>query len=174
MSEDEPVVEVAENGPTPDAPAQPEQPIVPAPVPVPPKRRRCWVNILLGLLIFACGAVTGGGVALRVAWNRVAMTMQHPEQAPGKATQRLTRMLRLDEKQAAEVRAILERRFEAIGALRREIGPRVDTELESIRDEISAVLRPDQVQRWTRIYDNLRPRLFSPKLKEKPPHRPTN
>ena len=170
MSEDVPVVEVAEGAPIPAAPAPP---VAPVPAAVPRKRRRWLVNILLGLLIFACGAVTGGGVALRVAWNRVATTLRHPEQAPANATQRLTRMLRLDEQQSAEVRAILERRFEAIGALRREIGPRVDTELQAIRDEISAVLRPDQVQRWTRIYDNLRPRMFPAPGQEKRPHRPT-
>lgn len=167
MSEDEPVVEVAEEAPIPAAAA----PAVPVPAAVPRKRRRWLANILLGLLIFACGAVTGGGVALRVAWDRVSTTLRHPEEAPAKATQRLTRMLRLDEKQSAEVRAILERRFEAIGALRREIGPRVDTELQSIRDEVSAVLHPDQVQRWTRIYDNLRPRMFPPPGQETHPRR---
>lgn len=171
MSEDEPVVEAVEDAPVPDTPAPPETPIV---APLPAKSRRWMVNILLGLLIFACGAVTGGGVALRVAWNRVSTTLQHPEQAPAKSAQRLTRVLRLDEKQSAEVKAILERRFETIGALRREIAPRIDAELESLRDEISAVLHPDQVQRWTRIFDNLRPRLFSPNLKEKPQHRPAN
>jgi hypothetical protein len=131
-------------------------------------------NVLLGLLIFACGAVTGGGVALRVAWNRVSTTLQHPEQSPANAAKRLTRMLRLDEKQSDEVKAILEHRFQAIAGLRREMGPRIDEELESIRDEISAVLRPDQVPRWTRIYDNLRPRLFAPGAKDKPLRRSAN
>ena len=169
MAEDVPVVEVAEEAPIPAAPA----PAAPVPAAVPHRRRRWLVNILLGLLIFACGAVTGGGVALRVAWNRVATALSHPEEAPAKATQRLTHVLRLDAQQSAEVKAILERRFEAIGALRREIGPRVDAELQSIRDEVSAILRPDQVQRWTRIYDNLRPRMFPGPGQEKRPHRPT-
>jgi hypothetical protein len=141
---------------------------------VPGRRRRWLVKILLGLLIFSCGAVTGGGVALRVVWNRVATTLRYPEQAPAKAAQHLTRVLRLDEEQSAEVKAIFERRFQAIAALRREIGPRVDSELQSIRDEISAVLRPDQIKRWTRIFDNLRPRFFSSSGREAAPRRPAN
>ncbi len=171
MSEDESVVEISEAPPEAELPAESVQ-AVPSP---PPRRKRGWLlNLLLGLLIFSCGAVTGGGVALHIAWNRVTATLQHPEQAPEGAAKRLTRILRLDDKQAAEVKAILEHRFQDIAALRREMGPRVDEEVQAIRDEISAVLRPDQVQRWEKLFDTLRPRLFSPGGKEKPPRRLAN
>jgi len=118
------------------------------------------VNILLGLLIFACGAVTGGGVVARAAWNRVSTAMHYPEQMPERAAQHLTKALRLDKEQSAEVRAILERRAKTIAALRSEIAPRIDIELQAIKDEISAVLRPEQAKRWIRIFDGLRPKVF--------------
>ena len=71
-------------------------------------------------------------------------------------------MLRLDDKQSVEIKTILERRFQNIATLRSEISPRMEEELQSIRDEISAVLRPDQAKRWGKIFDTLRPRLFAP------------
>ena len=161
MSEDKPVVDAVEAVSGCEAPAETEPSAAPAPVPRPRGRVRRWtVNILLGLLIFSCGAVTGGAVVARAAWNRVSTSLQYPEQMPTRAAQHLTRLLRLDEEQAASVKAILKRRAEAIAALRGEIAPRIDAELEGIRNEISAVLRPDQVKRWNRIFDDLRPKVF--------------
>ncbi len=187
MAEEEPNVEAAQVPPEPTPPeaapaglthAEPVlagEPIAPGSSSPAPARRgtgRWIVNILLGLLIFACGAVTGAGVVARITWNRVAASLQHPDQLPANAAQRLSRVLKLDEKQTAEVKSILDRRFQTISALRREIAPRVDAELQSVHDEISAVLRPDQAKRWDRLFDTLRPRILSPGAKGKGPGRP--
>ena len=162
MSEEEPIVGAVERVPAPNGPVQAEPPKAAVTACAPRRKCRCLVNILLCLLIFACGAVTGGGAAVHFTWKRIAATMQHPEQVPEKAAQRLARVLRLDDAQSAEVKTILEKRFQNIAALRSEIAPRMDEELQSLRDEISAVLRPDQVKRWERLFDTLRPRLFAP------------
>jgi hypothetical protein len=159
MSADEPVVDVAEERAAPDTPAPAEMPAV---APAQGRGRRWTLNILLGLLIFACGAVTGGGVVARMAWNRVSTAIQYPEQMPERAAQHLTRILRLDKAQSAEVKAILQRRARAISEARSGIAPRIDVEVRGIRDDISAVLRPDQVKRWIRIFDDLRPKVFPP------------
>jgi hypothetical protein len=159
MSADAPVIEAVVEDVVPDAPAPPETPLA---VPVPGRGRRWFVNILLGLLIFACGAVTGGGVVARAAWNRVTTAIQYPEQMPERAAQHLTRLLRLDKAQSAEVRAILQRRAKAISEARSEMAPKIDVEVQGIRDDISAVLRPDQAKRWIRIFDDLRPKVFPP------------
>ena len=161
MEDDTTAVDIAEAEPDFEASAQSALPAAPAPAPRRRGRVRRWtVNILLGLLIFSCGAVTGGGVVARAAWNRVSTSLQYPEQMPARAAQHLTRLLRLDEEQSASVKEILKRRAETIAALRGEIAPRIDAELEGIRDEVSAVLRPEQVKRWNRIFDDLRPKVF--------------
>ena len=159
MSDNEPVVESGETPSVPDTPTAPETGAV---VPPPRRGRRWLVNILLGLLIFVCGAVTGGGVVARAAWNRVSTALHYPEQIPDRAAQHLTRVLRLDKNQSAEVKAILQRHAKTVAEVRREIAPKIDTEVQAIRDEVSAVLRPDQVKRWIRIFDDLRPRVFPP------------
>ncbi len=167
MSEEEMIVKEGESLSAPEAPeatAVPDTDIsIVAPVSAAPTKKRRWIlNILLGLLIFACGAVTGGGVVARAAWNRVTTAIQYPEQMPERAAQHLTRILRLDKEQSTQVKAILQRRAKAIAEARQEIAPQIDVEVQGIRDDISGVLRPDQVKRWTRIFDDLRPKVFPP------------
>ena len=127
-----------------------------------PKRR--WLHaFLLGGLILGCGMVIGSGLTLTVLWNGLRQARQHPEQAPDRITKHLQRRLKLDEEQTEAVREIVTRRHRNLEEMRAEIQPRVEAELEEARKEIEAVLTPEQVAKWNRMYQMMQRRLMPPR-----------
>lgn len=133
----------------------------PAPLPR-PKRRRRWVTVLLALVIFGAGFVGGGGTAVLVIVRRVQHTLRHPGEAPRRITRRLQRRLKLTDEQAEKVLAVVTRRQQALLAIRREVQPRVLTEIEGAYADVADLLDDAQRDRWRRIYDSLRSQWLPP------------
>lgn len=125
-------------------------------------RRRWLLMTSLGLLILASGMVLGGILTAHVLWNRLVYNLQHPENVPALAARHLAWRLGLDKQQTGELRSILDAHFNHVRKIRVEFRPRVEGELEQLRSDISAILRPDQVQRWQTSFDNLRAKLQPP------------
>jgi len=145
-------------------------PITPVPQPELPRPRRRWLRTtLFGMSILICGMVIGSGLTLRVLWVQLTEAIQNPDQMPERITHRMTRVLDLTEEQALEVRAILNREYYALESLRAEIAPRVQAELDKTRDEIVAVLDPDQARRWLKRFEFLRKRWTPPAAANLPP-----
>jgi hypothetical protein len=131
--------------------------VQPRPVPLlPPRRRRRWLTVLLGLVILGCGAIIGAGVALVVVRDRVLYALRHPEEMPARVTARLRRTLGLTEQQTEKVRVIVERRHAALQMIRRFVQPRVEAQLENFREDVAAVLSPPQAEAWRSHFDALR------------------
>ena len=128
-------------------------------LPAPPRPSR-WPTLLLAGVIFVGGFVAGAGMAVVVIVNRVQYAIHHPYQAPRRITKVLRKRLRLNNRQAREVQAILTRRQEALMAIRREVHPRVTAELERTHRQIEAVLNERQKRKWRRLFNQLRARWF--------------
>jgi hypothetical protein len=129
----------------------------PAPLPVQGKRRRLR-SILLGMVILLAGIAIGSGVTLFVVHRLVLHAIHHPEEAPYKVSSRLQSKLDLTDAQTATIRDIVAGRQKHIQAIRREAQPKVQRELEAAREDIAAVLNPDQAKRFREQFDRLRNR----------------
>jgi len=70
--------------------------------------------------------------------------IKHPEQVPARATTRLAQRLDLSDEQRAEVEQILRRRLQLLTAIRRQLRPQIDGQLDGLREDIAEVLNDDQ------------------------------
>ncbi|MCE9547732.1 MAG: hypothetical protein K8T25_19855 [Planctomycetia bacterium] len=133
----------------------------PAPLPV-PQRRRWWKPVLLLLVGFICGGVVGIGGTLKVIDNRVQEAIHHPERMPERLAARLTSRLSLSPKQRAEVLAILQTRQRQMLSIRHRVQPEVETVLDGVEGDISAILDPKQREKWLHDIHYLRDRFTPP------------
>ena len=137
-----------------------------APTSLPKPRRRWWVTLLLSLVIFAAGAVVGAGLTVAVAVKRIQHAIMHPEEAPRHITDHLRSKLDLTDEQASAVLLIVTKRQAALQAIRAEVHPRVETELEGAFADVDKLLTPKQSAAWRtmvkRLRDNWMPPLYVP------------
>ncbi|MBI4579270.1 MAG: hypothetical protein HY718_06180 [Planctomycetes bacterium] len=126
-------------------------------------RRRVLRTVLLSVVLLISGAAIGAGVTMLVLVRGVQFGIRHPELFPARATHRLRSFLDLTDEQARRVEAILTERQQQIQVIRREAQPRLEAQIEQIRDEIAAVLTPQQSGKWTRWLDDRR-RVWLPPL----------
>jgi hypothetical protein len=61
----------------------------------------------------------------------------------------------LNEEQARKIREIMQRRLEAIEAIRRDAQEKSEAEREKLRDEMKTVLTPEQYTRWLERFEEL-------------------
>jgi hypothetical protein len=125
-------------------------------LPPPPRRSGRLRRILLSLLLLASGAAIGSGITVLVIVRGLQARIQHPEEFPGRATHRLRTLLRLSDEQAGRVEAILRGHQRSIQAIRSDAQPRIEAQIDQIREEIAAVLNPIQAARWRRWIDDKR------------------
>jgi len=130
-----------------ETPATPATPVAP-----PARRSRRWLTVLLCALIFLAGSVTGAGAMALHTRKRVLEAVRHPEVVPERIVSRLRRPLELDAQQELQIRAILARRQAALLEARAEALARAGPEFEGIETDIAAVLRPDQMDMWRKLY----------------------
>jgi hypothetical protein len=124
----------------------------------PRARRRRWVSLLLGLVIFGAGLASGVAVTVAFAAGTLKYIIRHPENAPQRITTFLTRKLSLDSGQRDQVLTIITRHQLQIQAIRRAVRPQMDEQLDQIRSEIGAVLNESQREKWDEMFDRLRER----------------
>lgn len=132
-------------------------------------RRRWWRSLLVGIAILFCGMLIGSGLTMRVLWNRVTDIVQHPDQLPQRITQRVNRFLDLTPEQQTKVQDILAKRQLSIEALRRQVYPNIQSEMDGLRDDVAAILNPDQARRWKERFEQLRTRWWPPLLPQPAP-----
>jgi hypothetical protein len=119
-------------------------------------RLRPWLKVLLLLVIFVCGMIGGSGLTVMVIVQRLHQGMNNPAQRAVNWTNRLTRKLDLDTTQSDAVLRVMtdaSMRFEDI---RRDLYPRVQTELDRMEREVAAVLPPDKAKQWREQFNHLR------------------
>ncbi|MCC6143939.1 MAG: hypothetical protein IT368_09045 [Candidatus Hydrogenedentes bacterium] len=136
------------------------------PTPVTPMnhrlRRRRWLSIFLGAIILTCGMVIGSVITVSYLWNRVLDHIQNPDQIPARITERLERRLDLTADQAQAIQEILTERQNGLLAIRAQVYPQVQAELNRARDEVAAVLNDAQADQWRKMFENLRHKLTMP------------
>jgi hypothetical protein len=126
----------------------------------PPRAR--WKTVLLSAVVFLCGGLLGSGLTLIYIGARVRHIIEHPEKAPAMLTARLKSRLSLSDDQARKVAEILRQRQIALQAIRREVHPRVALEIEKAREEITAVLTPEQAKKWDEQFELMKKRWAPP------------
>jgi hypothetical protein len=120
------------------------------------RRRRPWRSFLLGLIILFCGMLIGAGITVIILQKVVLYAIHHPEEVPNRLTERLRNKLSLTDEQTKKVKAILIERQKAFVALRRAIRPKMERELEQLREDVAAVLDENQARKWRKRFDRLR------------------
>jgi hypothetical protein len=122
------------------------------PQPQPPRRSRPWLTVLLCVLIFLAGGVAGAGAMAVHTTRRFREAVRHPEVVPERIVARLRRPLDLDPQQELQIQAILVRRQASLLEARAEALQRARPDFEGIEADIAAMLRPEQVDIWHKLY----------------------
>jgi len=131
-----------------------------------PHRRRLW-TILLALAIFVCGILVGGGLTFKVITSGYKRSFQDPAVLAEQITHRMKRRLDLTDDQAIQVRRIILEQQKALQALRKELRPRLDGQIEKTRQELTAVLTPEQARKWEKRFGHIQ-RFWLPPLPADP------
>ena len=127
------------------------------PIPAAPPRRRIPVYVQ-SLLFLLCGLIIGSGATLLLIRGAVHRMIAEPELLPARMLQRMDAQLDLDDTQRTAIEGILAERMNAFQAIRQRVRPEIQAELDALRDEVSAVLSPEQQERWETRFDALRER----------------
>ncbi len=114
---------------------------------------RTWRPLVLGLVIFLSGGLFGGGLTVLAVRSIATRTLRHPEGIPLQLAGRMRQRLRLSDVQERQVRDIIARRQESLCAMRDEFRPRLERELEEVRQEIGSVLDRRQARAWDEWFD---------------------
>jgi len=117
--------------------------------PLPAVRRpRRWLTWLLMLVVFFSGLAIGiGGTSITIL-NRILDAFHHPEKAPQRIAARLQGKLDLTDEQTVKVEAIVQTRQRELQKIRREVQPRVESQLDQVEQEIAEVLDEAQQAKW--------------------------
>jgi hypothetical protein len=121
-----------------------------------------WRRWLFALLIFLGGAACGAGITIVVVARTVHHIMTHPEEAPHRIAARLSHRLDLSKEQTAQVEQIIRNRQGQIIEIRRDMQPRIESQLTQLESDIAAVLTPPQQQKWHALVTTLRSNWLPP------------
>ena len=124
-------------------------------------RRRWWRDVILGIMLFACGFLVGGVVVTKVYISR-ATSIQRNGIDQQRTFARLQQTLNLNEAQAQQVQAIITKGLEDLRGIRRSVRPQVDATLQRVRTDVSSLLNGRQKRLWERRFDLTRDRWFPP------------
>jgi hypothetical protein len=111
-------------------------------------------KLKLGLLIafiFIAGFVSGIVVTRVVVRHFVQRALAHPEMIRAMIERRLTRNLRLDADQQVKVHNILLNTHEQMDALRQQFRPGFTNIIQNTVSQISAILTPEQQEKFDRL-----------------------
>jgi hypothetical protein len=125
--------------------------------PLPPvtARRSTLLSLVLAALVFAGGAVVGGGVTMVVVGKRLQEAAQKPELMPRRMADRLERKLGLDRTQRDQVERVLERHNSEFMGIRRDSHKRMRSPLQRMTKDIERELSPEQVSSFRAHVDDL-------------------
>lgn len=129
----------------------PEHPQPPTPWTSP--RRRKLQLLAMGLVLLLSGVVIGASGAIVVVRHLALTVVQDLDTVPTFLERRFTRTLDLDAEQQRQMKAILDKHHEAFLELRRENRPKIDALIESLDDEIGAILTEDQRAEWRERFE---------------------
>jgi len=122
-----------------------------APV-IQPRRRRGW-TILLALVIFISVVLVGGGLTFKVITSGFKRSFQTPALSAERITHRMKKQLNLTGEQAVQVHRIILEQQKAFQSLRKQVRPQLEAQIHKTRQELAAVLTPEQARKWEKRFD---------------------
>ena len=123
------------------------------------KKLKPWLLLLLVFLAGFAGGVVVTRVAVRHFVQQIAL---NPSRMRDVVERRLTRRLRLDEKQRQQVHEILLKAQDQIKSVRVEVQPQLTAILQDTRNEIADVLTPGQREAFEKFQEENR-RFWQPR-----------
>jgi hypothetical protein len=120
---------------------------------------KTWKIVLLLFLVFFAGLAVGVVGTRAVVRRMVQQALTHPERMQGLMERNLTRRLRLDNDQQTKLHAILTDTRGQLTDLRKEFQPQAAQILHDTDQKISALLTPEQQDRYEKLKDRTWPAL---------------
>jgi len=115
------------------------------------------------------GIVIGAAGGFFIDKMRRDKFMQHPERMPQLITERLKSELNLSPEQVQQVEKILTNRLKVLREIQEESRPRLDKELDLLRDEVVQLLDENQSKEWLERFSKMRHFLPPPPPPPLPP-----
>jgi hypothetical protein len=129
-------------------------------------KRRRWPLLFLGGILLLSGIVIGAAGGFFIDKMRRDNFFQHPERMPQLIAERLKSELSLSPEQVQQVEKILTNRLKVLREIQEESRPRLDKELDLLRDDVAQTLDENQSKEWLENFSKMRH--FLPP----PPHHP--
>lgn len=116
-----------------------------------------WKAIAGVCLVFILGMMAGGLVTAGFVQNRIRHFIAGgPDAVSELIVHRLSRELRLDAAQRAQLESIVRGTREEIKGIRRGVQPRIDQTLGSAEQQVRSILRPAQIKKFDQIVSRAR------------------
>ena len=142
-----------------------DQPVAPV---IRPRRRWVW-PVLLALVIFVSGVLVGGGLTFKIITSGFKRSFQDPEVSAERITNRMKRRLDLTDEQVVQVRRIILERQKAFQSMRKQVRPQLEAQIEKTRQELAAVLSPEQARKWEKRFGHFLKFWLPPQTGDPPP-----
>ena len=122
--------------------------------------QRPWLRaFLLTSAVFGSGLIVGIVLTSAVLWQRAFNPFRQP---PGFEVERLMNEMQeelsLSPEQSKQLKAAVSSHDERMKAIRDEVDPKIQSELESLKKQVEGILRPEQAKRWNARYDGMQRR----------------
>lgn len=142
-----------------------DQPVAPV---IRPRRRWVW-PVLLALVVFVSGVLVGGGLTFKIITSGFKRSFQDPEVSAERITNRMKRRLDLTDEQCVQVRRIILERQKAFQTMRKQVRPQLEAQIEKTRQELAAVLTPEQARKWEKRFGHFLKFWLPPQPGDPPP-----
>lgn len=106
-------------------------------------RARAWAVVLF---VFGAGVLTG--IVVERHHAAPASVTVSPQRDHTAAMAELRAILELDDRQVAQIDAILSQRQEIVQQMWEQLRPEVQSEMRNVHMEIAETLRPEQIERF--------------------------
>jgi hypothetical protein len=106
---------------------------------------RSWLSLGMVVLVFIAGAIVGVAGTRAMQGPRAIRTL---DEIPARVAERMQRDLDLSGEQRDRLEQIVRAHQGDVRRIRAQIAPQMRAEIRRIIDEMSAVLSPEQAERW--------------------------
>jgi hypothetical protein len=123
-------------------------------------RTRTWWHVIgmvvLGLVIFGSGLLTGVTGTLIAVKRRMQINMQFPEEAPDRLLPFLKKRLKLTPEQYAKIDPIIREHHANLRGIRKDVEPKISLQFHQIEAEVDQILDDSQRKMWHGWFDKMR------------------
>ena len=129
---------------------------------------RPWVGLLLLMVIFVSGGLTGWGITAILPPKTILGARRSAEEYRDQMTKELAAEMGLDRDQTEKVREIVRQQMEYYIEISKIIEPQKEVSMEVFRRDVHALLRDNQHDKWEDAWGSL----YTRWLRKPPPPPP--